>query len=73
MATPKRLTARDSLGTWLKHPVGGPIVRDLLAQYGVDEKLLTPFRLLRVEKVVSMSNGMVTQQMVDDLVEQANA
>jgi hypothetical protein len=29
--------------------------------------------LLRVEKVVSMSNGMVTQEMVDDLVEQANA
>ena len=73
MTDPRPLTARDTLGTWMKHPTGGPIVRGLLAHFGVDEKLLTPFKLLRVDRVVAMSNGMVTQEMVDDLVRQANA
>jgi len=32
MAKDKALTAKSSIGAWLKHPVGGPILRDLLAQ-----------------------------------------
>ncbi|MEO5534954.1 MAG: hypothetical protein ABIR17_07465 [Pseudolysinimonas sp.] len=73
MAPPKQLTTQDTLGTWLKHPTGGPIVRDLLTQFGVDEKMLGPFKLFRVEKVVAMSNGAITQDMLDDIVRQANA
>ncbi|MEO8529012.1 MAG: hypothetical protein ABI435_08030 [Pseudolysinimonas sp.] len=72
MEHPKQLTAQDTLGTWMKHPNGGPIVRDLLAKYGVSEHMLTPFKLFHVEKVVAMSNGMITQEMLDDLVRQAN-
>ena len=34
MSTPKTLTGDDSIKTWLEHPVGGPIIRDLLAQAG---------------------------------------
>ena len=30
MSTPKTLTGDDSIKTWLDHPVGGPIIRDLL-------------------------------------------
>jgi len=33
MAKDKALTAKSSIGAWLKHPVGGPILRDLLAQH----------------------------------------
>lgn len=40
MAKDKALTAKSSIGAWLKHPVGGPILRDLLAQGGQKESAL---------------------------------
>ncbi len=38
------LTAKSSIGTWLKHPEGGPLIRELLAQGGFDENTLAPVR-----------------------------
>ncbi len=66
------LTARSTIGAWLKHPVGGPLVRGYLAQAGVDEKVLTPFKLLPLEKAAAMSGGRLTPEMIDGLVAQAN-
>lgn len=72
MANDKPLTAKSTIGTWLKHPRGGAIVRGYLARAGVDERALAPVKLLPLEKAVPMSGGRLTQAMVDDLVAQAN-
>lgn len=66
------LSAKSTIGAWLKHPVGGPLVRGYLAQAGVDEKVLAPFRLLSLERAVGMSGGRLTPEMVDELVAEAN-
>lgn len=73
MAKDKALTGKSSVGAWLKHPIGGPLIRDLLAQAGVDEKVLTPVKLLPLQNLVSMSQGKMPQSLVDDLVEKANS
>lgn len=65
------LTAQSSVGTWLKHPVGGPIVRRYLAQAGVDEKVLAPVAFLSLEKAASLAGGRVTPAMIDHLVAEA--
>ena len=72
MAKDKPLTAKSSVGTWLKHPVGGPLIRELLAGAGVDERLLAPVKLLPLQQLVTMTKGEMPQSMVDDLVRQAN-
>lgn len=68
----KPLTAKSSIGDWLKHPVGGPLLRDLLAQGGQTEKALAPVRLLSLQRLVSMSKGQLPQEVIDDMVRRAN-
>lgn len=72
MAKDKALTAKSSIGAWLKHPVGGPILRDLLAQGGQTESALAPVKLFSLERVASMSGGRMPQEMIDDMVRRAN-
>jgi NAD(P)-dependent dehydrogenase (short-subunit alcohol dehydrogenase family) len=73
MAKDKALTAKSSVGTWLKHPIGGPLMRQLLGQAGVDEKVLAPVKLLPLQSLVAMSQGQMPQSLVDELVEKANS
>ncbi|MGN6273908.1 MAG: SDR family NAD(P)-dependent oxidoreductase [Protaetiibacter sp.] len=73
MAKDKELTAKSSVGTWLKHPIGGPLIRQLLAQAGVDEKVLAPVKLLPLQSLVAMSQGQMPQSLVDELVAKANS
>jgi NAD(P)-dependent dehydrogenase (short-subunit alcohol dehydrogenase family) len=73
MAKDRALTAKSSVGTWLKHPIGGPLMRQLLGQSGVDEKVLAPVKLLPLQSLVAMSQGQMPQSLVDDLVEKANS
>lgn len=68
---PDALTARSSVGTWLKHPVGGPIVRRYLTAVGVDEKVLAPVSFLPLEQAAALSGGRVTREMIDGLVAEA--
>ena len=42
MVESKPLTANGSIGTWLHHPEGGPLIRELLALGGFDESTLAP-------------------------------
>jgi beta-glucosidase len=69
----KPLTARSSVRAWLKHPVGGKLLRDLLAQGGVDERLLTAVKLLPLQQLVSLSGGQLPQSIVDDMVAKVGA
>jgi NAD(P)-dependent dehydrogenase (short-subunit alcohol dehydrogenase family) len=66
------LTATSSVGVWLDHPVGGPLIRELLAAGGQDESALRPVRAFSLQRLVSMSRGRMPQELVDDLVRRAN-
>lgn len=68
----KPLTAKSSVGDWLKHPVGGPLIRDMLAQAGQNEKALAPVKLFSLQRLVALSQGQMPQSVVDDLVAKAN-
>ena len=71
--TPKTLTGDDSIKTWLEHPIGGPIIRDLLAQAGQNADVMKPVQRLAIKRLVKLSKGQFSQQMVDDLVARAAA
>ena len=68
----KPLTAKSSIGDWLKHPVGGPLLRQMLAEGGQTESALTPVKLFSLQRLVAMSQGQLKQEVVDDLVAKAN-
>ena len=68
----KPLTAKTSIGDWLAHPVGGPLIRDMLAAAGQDEKALKPVRLFSLQRLVALSQGQMPQSLVDELVSKAN-
>ena len=66
------LTARSSIGTWLEHPVGGQLLRDLLARRGQEESSLRPIRGFALQGLVPLSQGHMGQEVIDGLVLQAN-
>ena len=43
------LTAKSTIGAWLDHPTGGPLIRTLLEQSGADEASLGPVRSLPLQ------------------------
>jgi NAD(P)-dependent dehydrogenase (short-subunit alcohol dehydrogenase family) len=67
------LTSSSTVGTWLAHPVGGAILRDLLAQSGQDADALRPVAKLSLDRLVEMSQGAFSQDLIDDLVRRAEA
>ncbi|WP_308798287.1 SDR family NAD(P)-dependent oxidoreductase [Agromyces silvae] len=73
MSDPKTLTGDDSIKTWLEHPVGGPIIRELLAQAGQSPDVLRPVSRLALKRLVKLSKGQFSQEMVDQLVARAAA
>ncbi|MCV2394257.1 SDR family oxidoreductase [Actinotalea sp. M2MS4P-6] len=66
------LTAASSINDWLKHPVGGPILRAMLAADGRDESALKPVRFFSLKRVASMSGGRMTDDVIADMVARAN-
>jgi NAD(P)-dependent dehydrogenase (short-subunit alcohol dehydrogenase family) len=68
----KPLTAKSSIGEWLKHPVGAPLLREMLAEGGQTESALTPVKLFSLQRLVAMSQGQLKQEVVDELVAKAN-
>ncbi|MGN6741761.1 MAG: SDR family NAD(P)-dependent oxidoreductase [Amnibacterium sp.] len=72
MASDGPLTGRSTVGEWLDSPVGGPLLRELLAQGGQDESAFTPVRGFALERLVSLSQGQLSQEVVDGLVRRAN-
>lgn len=66
------LTANTTIGEWLDHPLGGEVVRGLLAQAGADEESLAPVRGLPLQQLVVLSQGQMPQSVIDDLVLNVN-
>ncbi|MGR0318526.1 SDR family NAD(P)-dependent oxidoreductase [Agromyces sp. ZXT2-3] len=73
MSTSTSLTGDSSIKTWLEDPVGGPIVRELLSQSGQDPDVLRPVQRLALKRLVKLSKGRFSQELVDQLVARASA
>ena len=73
MAPAKTLTTKDSVGTWLKHPVGGTLIREALAEAGVDPKLRAPVSFLSLQRVAGMAGDRIPAGLLDELVARTNA
>ncbi|RXZ71447.1 SDR family NAD(P)-dependent oxidoreductase [Agromyces albus] len=71
--SPAPLSGDASIGTWLDHSVGGPILRDLLAQSGQSAEVMRPVRRLAIKRLVKLSRGSFTQEQLDELVRRAAA
>ena len=71
--TQNTLTADSSVGSWLDDPIGGPILRDLLAQAGQSADVLRPVRRLAIKRLVKLSKGQFPPELIDDLVRRAAA
>lgn len=69
----KPLGPDSSIGTWLDHPSGGPILRELLAQAGQNESVLRPMRPFAIKRLVALSQGQMTIEMIEALAVRANS
>ncbi len=67
------LTPDSSIATWLDDPIGNAILTDLLAQGGQTPDAFKPVRRLAIKRLVKLSQGAFTQEMLDDLVRRAAA
>lgn len=67
------LSADSSVGTWLDDPIGGPILRDLLAQGGQSADALKPVRKLALKRLVKLSKGKFPAELIDELVRRVEA
>ena len=72
MSTSTPLTANSTIGDWLDHPVGGELLRGLLAASGADVSSLAPIKGLPLQQMVALSQGQMPQSVIDDLVLKVN-
>lgn len=70
--TNKPLTVKTSVRDWLHHPVGGRLIRQMLAEAGIEESSLNPVSILTLQRLVSLSKGQLSQKGMDHLVLTAN-
>jgi len=67
------LTADSSISAWLEDPTGNAILTEMLAQAGQTPEVFKPIKRLAIKRLVKMSRGAFTQEMLDDLVRRAAA
>lgn len=67
------LTGDSSIADWLADPAGNAILTELLAQSGQTPDVFKPVRRLAIKRLVKLSRGAFTQEMLDDLVRRAAA
>ena len=68
MGDPKPLTGDSSIADWLADPAGNAILTEMLAQSGQTPEVFAPVRRLAIKRLVKLSRGAFTQEMLDDLV-----
>ena len=67
------LSGDTKIGDWFDHPQGGPVLRAMLAENGQSESVMKPVRRFAMKRLIKMSKGQFTQEIIDDLVAQAEA
>src|SRR3954447_11180723 len=73
MGTTKPLSGDTSIADWLADPAGNAILTEMLAQGGQSPEVFKPVRRLAIKRLVKMSRGAFTQEMLDDLIRRAEA
>lgn len=68
-----KLTGDNTVGEWLKDPIGGAIFRDMLAQAGQNEKVLGVVKHLKLDRLVAMSHGQFSEAMMNAMIAKQNA
>lgn len=69
----KQLSGDSTVAEWLDHPVGGAIFRDMLHKAGQNESVLRIVRRVSLNRLIDMSKGQFTEEMLGDMVQKANA
>jgi NAD(P)-dependent dehydrogenase (short-subunit alcohol dehydrogenase family) len=72
-ASESLLSGESTVNEWLEHPVGGVIFREMLSKAGQNESVLRPVKRMKLQKLVSMSRGQFTEEMMNDMVVRANS
>lgn len=67
------LTVESTVGEWLDHPVGGLVLRGLLAEGGQTADSLGPARSLAIGRLVELSQGKFPAAMIDELIRRVDA
>lgn len=62
------LKTSSTIGEWLDHPIGGPILSGLLAQGGAAPESLGPARGVPLGQLVALSGGKFPTEMVDAMM-----
>ena len=70
---PNNLSGESTISTWLADPAGGPVLRELLAQGGQDADSLRPVAKMPLNRLVELSQGAFTAEMVDGLVQRVES
>jgi NAD(P)-dependent dehydrogenase (short-subunit alcohol dehydrogenase family) len=70
---PPQLSGDSTVAEWLDHPVGGAMLRDMMQKAGQRESALRPVRRLAMKRLVAMSRGMFTNELLASMIEKANA
>ncbi|POH74521.1 SDR family NAD(P)-dependent oxidoreductase [Arthrobacter glacialis] len=70
---PNNLSGQSSINTWLADPAGGPVLRALLAQGGQDAESLRPVSKMALNRLVQVSQGAFTQDMVAGLLQRVES
>lgn len=76
LATPTQtgtVNGDSTVKEWLDHPIGGAVFRDMLAQAGQKESVLRVVHKLPLKRLVAMSHGQFTEEMMNDMIERANS
>ena len=67
------LSGDTKIGDWFDHPQGGPVLRAMLEENGQSESVMKPVRRFAMKRLIKMSKGQFTQEIIDDLVAKAEA
>jgi NAD(P)-dependent dehydrogenase (short-subunit alcohol dehydrogenase family) len=73
MTTTTPLTGDSSIADWLADPDGDAILTEMLAQGGQSPEVFKPVRRLAIKRLIKMSRGAFTQEMLDDLIRRVAA
>src|SRR6187402_1581311 len=67
------LSGDTKIGDWFDHPQGGPVLREMLEENGQNEAVMKPVRRFAMKRLIKMSKGQFTQEIIDELVAKAEA
>jgi len=67
------LSGDNTVKEWLDHPVGGAIFRSMLAEAGQKESVLRIVHKLPLARLVAMSHGQFSEEMMNDMIAKANS